>query len=151
VTNEANTLLDLLSAHASMLTTICLSSPTKRTDQVCGELTALVTLGFVYGLMKAQPFFNLKSVPEKNPKLKQAGVSLLGLVLCAAPALRSYLSPYLMATLVALCSGFFASSVAFQFFQIPNLVSSVALAEHKAACLSFWTDWGSFLQHPSGR
>jgi hypothetical protein len=122
-------------------------------DQLCGGLTASATLGFVYGLMKAQSFYKLKSIPQKNEMLTRwytrAGLSFLGLALCASRAFGSLgLSPYLMATLVVLCSGFLSSSVAFQFFQIPNMTSSVAFPEHKAVCLSFMDGMAFFLTAP---
>lgn len=104
--------------------------------------------------MKAQSFYKADSVPEKTRILKrwysQAVLSLVGLGLCANETFRGALSlgPNALAALVVLISGFFSSSVAFQFFQIPNMVSSVEFAENKAICLAFLDGVAFFLTAP---
>jgi hypothetical protein len=119
---------------------------------ICGGLTAAVTLGFLHGVVNGNSFFALESVEEKQAQLKswylRAGACMFGLSLLASENLRSILSPPVMATLVVLCSGYMASSAAFPFFQLPNMVSSVAFAENKAVSLAYLDGVGFFLTAP---
>lgn len=129
-----------------------LSQMTALPYSVCGGLTASATVGFAYGVMKSQSFHDLKSVEEKSQRLKswysQAGMSLLTFALLAQDSIRSLLSPHLMAGLLVASSTVLASSVAFQFFQIPNMVSSVSFADNQALCLAYIDGVGFFLTAP---
>ena len=105
--------------------------------------------------MKAQKFYKLDNVPEKNVLLRrgyvQSALSLVGLAAIASQDIRQRLafsSPHLMALAIAFLSASFASSVSFQYFQIPNLVSSTVFREHKAVCLSFLDGLGFVLTAP---
>ena len=119
---------------------------------ICGGLTASVTLGFAYGVFKAQSFYDLKSIDDKSRQLKgwyaQAGLALLTFALLAQDSLRSAVHPHLMAGLLVASSAVLSSSVAFQFFQIPNIVSSVSFADNKALSLAYIDGVGFFLTAP---
>jgi hypothetical protein len=108
--------------------------------QVCGALTTCVTLGFAHGVLTSQSFFKLPSASEKERMLKRsysyAALSLLGLALCGSRAFSSF-SPGILATVAVLCAGICSSSLAFPFYQIPNMVSSAFFAENQALCLSY--------------
>lgn len=120
--------------------------------QICSGLTTSITIGFVHGLTKAQSFYHLKSIEDKKRRLKvlyaKAGCSMLGLAFLASEVCRSVFSPAVTATLAVFLSAMLASSTAFQFYQIPNLVSSVAFAKNKAICLAFVDGLGFFLTAP---
>ena len=120
--------------------------------QVCGSLTAVVTMGFFFGVMKGKAFFELDSVNDKESQLKtwylQAVASILGFAFLAGEQIRSTLSPAVLATLVVLCSGLLSSSAAIPFFQLPNMVSTVVFKENKAICLAFLDGIGFFLTAP---
>lgn len=119
---------------------------------ICGGLTAAVTIGFLRGVVNGKSFYALESVQEKEAQLKswylRAVSCMLGLAFLAGKNIRSSIPPPVMAALVVWCSGNLASSSAFQFFQIPNMVSSVAFSENKALCLSFLDGVGFFLTAP---
>jgi MFS family permease len=119
--------------------------------QVCGALTTCVTLGFVHGVMKSQSFFKLPSALEKERMLKRsyssAALSLLGLALCGSRAVSSF-PPSLLATVAVLCAGICSSSLAFPFYQIPNMVSSHFFAGNQALCLSYLDGFAFFLAAP---
>lgn len=108
--------------------------------QVCGALTTCVTLGFVHGVMKGQSYFKLPSTAAKEGMLKRsysyAAMSLLGLALCGSSAFRSVPSS-LLATIAVICGGVCASSLAFPFYQIPNMVSSTVFAGNEALSLAY--------------
>jgi hypothetical protein len=128
---------------------------------VCGGLTASVTLGFVHGLQKARTFYQLGSNEEKKTFLRKnylsAVVSTLGLALCGNTRLTTGLfgsttagamtAKWLVAGLIAVCSGKMASSLSFQFYQIPPLVAAL-FGKEKAVCLSFLDGMGFFLSAP---
>jgi hypothetical protein len=115
-------------------------------------LTASVTFGFAYGVMKSQSFFQLPTLALKNKQLTRwygkAMVALAGLVVVGSEPIRAVLNPHLLAAWVVLCSGVFASSVAFQFYQIPGMVSTVAFSANKAICLSFLEGLAFFMTAP---
>jgi hypothetical protein len=89
------------------------------------------------GLMKGKRFMGLDSVTQKMKMLKGnyrlAIGSTLGLSACGVTKIsQMFGSPMGMAGMVTLLSGVLASSVAFQFYQIPNLVSSTSFATEDA-------------------
>ena len=122
-------------------------------DQVCGGLTAFVTLGFAVGILKAPAFFRLESVSLQRHRLQrwylQAGLSLLGLAAVATSWIQSILSPVTLAASVVLLSFGFAASMSIPFFQLPQLVSqSRPFDESQAICLAFMDGVGFVLTAP---
>ena len=76
-------------------------------------------------------------------------LSLVGLAVCASERLAQWLqNPWLLASAVIALSASLASSISFQFYQVPNMVSSTAFREHKAVCLAFLDGIGFFLTAP---
>ena len=129
--------------HAKVvpLTLCSLFSRTYASGNVCAGLTASVTIGFVYGLVKGRVFSKLDSVPGKVRFIKKnyvlAFLSTLGLALCGVREVGQFIgSPRVLAGLATLFSGLVASTVAFQFYQLPNLVSSTEWPDHSAVSLS---------------
>jgi len=125
---------------------------TSLSSSVCGGLTASVTLGFVHGLANGRHFHSMENTTQKEGMLKErytsAALSALVLALCANQGFGVLLgSPGLLAVLVALASGMMASSLSFQFYQIPPMVASL-FGENKAVCLSFLDGIGFLLVAP---
>lgn len=120
---------------------------------LCGGLTASVTLGFVHGLGKGKMFYSLKDTQFKTRLLRKnyakATLSCLALALLANQKVATVLFPskYVIAGLVALLTGVMASSLSFQFYQIPPMTSKM-FGEDKAVCLSFLDGMGFFLSAP---
>lgn len=72
---------------------------------------------------------------KKNYKLSV--LSTLGLAVCGMAKVGAFVSsPIAMASAVTLFSGIMASTVSFQFYQIPNLVSNTMFSDNFALCLS---------------
>ena len=108
---------------------------------ICAGLTSSVTVGFLYGLAKGKIFTQLETVPEKLSMLKKnyklSVVSTLGLAVCGMAKVGALVSsPIALASAVTLLSGIMASTVSFQFYQIPNLVSNTVFGDNFALCLS---------------
>lgn len=108
---------------------------------ICAGLTSSVTVGFLFGLVKGKAFTQLESVADKLSMLKKnyklSVVSTLGLAVCGLTKVGVLASnPIALASAVTLLSGIMASTVAFQFYQIPNLVSKTVFSENFALCLS---------------
>jgi hypothetical protein len=104
-------------------------------------LTSSVTVGFLLGLAKGKVFTQLESVPDKVSMLannyKLSFVSTLGLAVCGMSKVGVLVAnPIAMAGAATLLSGLMASTVAFQFYQIPNLVSTTLFSEHSAVSMS---------------
>jgi hypothetical protein len=120
---------------------------------LCGGLTASVTLGFVHGLGKGKMFYSLKDTQSKTRLLRKnyakATLSCLALALLANQKVATVLFPskYVIAGLVALLTGVMASSLSFQFYQIPPMTSKM-FGEDTAGCLSFLDGMGCFLSAP---
>lgn len=115
---------------------------------ICASLTAFVTLGLVLGLGKGAAFSAMESIPEKMKMLKRnyirAIVSFFGLALCALNVTNGWIqAPFFMAAAISALSCFAASSISFQFSQVPNLVATNMFAENKAVALSL-VDAGGF-------
>jgi hypothetical protein len=108
---------------------------------ICAGLTSSVTVGFLFGLAKGKAFTQLKSVPDKLSMLKKnyklSVVSTLGLAVFGMAKVGVVVSnPIAVASAVTLLSGIMASTVAFQFYQIPNLVATTMFSDNFALCLS---------------
>ena len=117
---------------------------------ICGLLTASVTLGLVHGISKASGFQKLPSTAARTNVLKRNYVKsvlfTLGLGLFSFQKFSGMIIPskMLLAAIIALLSGGMASSLAFQFYQIPPQIAS-AFGENKAVCLSFLDAMGFFM------
>jgi len=111
-----------------------------------------MTVGFVYGLISSSKRFYQQA--EVEPKLRQLKAGYVRTVLgvggmvAAAAFGKDYWNPYVSAFVITLCASLMASSIAFPFFQIPNLVSSVCFPEVKPVALSLIDGTGFFLTSP---
>ena len=110
-----------------------------------------MTIGFVYGLMtSSKRFYEQTSVPNKLQLMKRGYIntvlSVIGLVISAA--FGKQWPSVVSAGIITLCASIMASSIAFPFFQIPNLVSSVYFLEVKPIALSLIDGTGFFLTSP---
>ena len=115
---------------------------------ICASLTSFVTLGLVVGLGKGTEFSAMESIPEKMIMLRRNYIraigSFLGLGACALSVMNGWIqAPYLMAFVISGLSCLAASSISFQFSQVPVLVASNMFAENKAVALSL-VDAGGF-------
>jgi hypothetical protein len=104
----------------------------------------------VVGLGQGATFSGLKSISDKMKLLKrnyiQAIASFLGLGVCALNVMNGWIkAPYMMAAAISLLSGLAASSISFQFAQMPNLVASNMFPENKAVALSLVDAAGFFV------
>jgi len=120
---------------------------------LCGALTAFVTLGFLSGLGKGRAFHQLKDTVSKSRMLKRSYalsvMATLGMALCANQWLTGMLIPSktVLAIVAASFSAVMASSLSIQYFQIPTLVATT-FGENKAVCLSFLDGLAFFLSAP---
>lgn len=118
---------------------------------LCASMTSAVTAGFVLGLGRGTIFSKLDSINDKLAMLKRnyitAVSSFLGLALCALNVVTGWvkLPPAAMAGVISLLSGIAASSISFQFSQVPNLVASNVFKENKAVALSLVDAAGFFV------
>lgn len=75
-----------------------------------------------------------------------SALSVLGLGVCGLNGMMNIVrAPYLMAGAIALLSGISASTVSFQFYQIPNMVSATVFPENSAVSLSLLDAAGFFM------
>lgn len=122
--------------------------------QFCGGLTAFITVGFVYGLMTSSKAFYQPSanMTSKLRLLRRGYMRVVtcagGLVVAAVLGKRPWMNPYVCAVLITTCASIMAASVAFTFFQMPNMVSSVYFPEVKPVALSLIDGTGFFLTSP---
>lgn len=122
--------------------------------QFCGGLTAFITVGFVYGLMtSSKTFYQPSATVQSRLQLLCRGyirvvMCVCGLVVSAVLGRKPWMNPYVCAILVTACASIMAASVAFSFFQIPNMVSSVYFPEVKPVALSLIDGTGFFLTSP---
>jgi hypothetical protein len=122
------------------------------TAQVCGGLTAFMTVGFLHGLITTSKKFHLQSAtrPQKLALLRNGYVkymvAAMGLVTSAAFGKQWH--PYVSAAIITLSASVMASSISFPYFQIPNMVSSVYFAPVKPIALSLIDGTGIFLTSP---
>ena len=111
-----------------------------------------MTVGFVYGLVSSsKKFYQQSTVPPKLQILRAGYIrtvaSVVGLIAAAAFG-KEHRHPYLSAAVITMCASIMASSIAFPFFQMPNMVSSVYFAEVKPVALSLIDGTGFFLTSP---
>ena len=111
-----------------------------------------MTLGFLHGLITTSRKFHLPSAtrPQKLALLRNGYVRYLmaasGLI--ASAAFGKQWHPYVSASIITLSASIMASSIAFPYFQIPNMVSSVYFAPVKPVALSLLDGTGIFLTSP---
>ena len=115
---------------------------------ICAGLTSSVTVGFVYGLVKGKRFGHLTSIRDKidmlNGNYRLSVVCMLGLAACGLNGIRSLLSPMVLAGIIAMVSGVMASTVALQFYQFPNLLSTSLFPQSSSISLSLTDAVGCF-------
>ena len=118
---------------------------------MCGGLTVSVSLGFVFGLISGRKFNTLESVEAKTSMWRRryasAFFSALSLALLANKGIGGLLPAPLSALAVFVASAAMASSVSFQFYQSPGLISS-DFGKNKAVCLSYLDCLGYLLAAP---
>jgi hypothetical protein len=110
-----------------------------------------MTVGFLYGLVTTSRKFHQQSAIEPKLKLLRNGYtrylfSALGLI--ASAAFGRQWHPYVSAFVITLCASIMASSIAFPFFQVPNMVSSVYFGEVKPVALSLMDGTGIVMTAP---
>lgn len=92
----------------------------------------------------------MDSVSKKMKMIRQnyivSLVSILGLALCGMSSIGNILggSKSLLAALITVFAGIMASTVSFQFYQFPNLVSSNVFPDNSAVSLSLLDAAGFF-------
>ena len=120
------------------------------TASLCAGLTSSVTIGFVHGLRKGKRFGNLESVEQKLSMLKKnyrlSVWCMLGLAACGLNSTLLLCSKCtsLIAGAIAVLSGIMASTVAVQFYQFPNLLSSAMFPKSSSISLSLTHAVGMF-------
>jgi len=113
-------------------------------------LTSSVTIGFVLGLLRGSVFSKMKSVTGKMNMIQNsyiaAGLSTAGLAACGIKGVSNFVggSSTAIVAAITLFSGIIASAVSFQFYQIPNLVSTTMFPDSSSVALSL-TDAIGFL------
>lgn len=127
---------------------------TSLSPQICGGLTAFMTVGFLYGLVTTSRKFHQQSAVEPKLRLLKNGykrylLSACGLI--ASAAFGKQWHPYLSASIITLCASIMASSIAFPFFQVPNMVSSVYFGDVKPVALSLIDGTGIVMTAPIWR
>jgi len=124
-----------------------------------------MTVGFLYGLISTSRKFHKQPPPSKDSddetpattmmkhklSLLRNGytrylISASGLI--AAAAFGKSWHPYVSAGVITTCASIMASSIAFPFFQVPNMVSSIYFGEVKPVALSLIDGTGVFLTAP---
>jgi hypothetical protein len=113
-------------------------------------LTSSVTIGMVFGLIQGGIFSKMDSVDEKMKMVKKnytiSLFSVLGLAVCGLGKVAHFINnSNVVAAGIALFSGIMASTVSFQFYQFPNLVSANVFPENSAVSLSLLDAAGFFV------
>lgn len=118
---------------------------------VAAGLTSSVTIGFVIGLSQGNVFSKMESIKGKMNIIKQSYavsvVSTLGLALCGIKGISKLVggNSNLVVVAITIFSGIIASTVSFQFYQFPNLVSATVFPESSAVALSLTDAVGFFV------
>ena len=121
-------------------------------QSVCGGFTLSITLGLVHGLVKgSEQYATLTSLPQKVAFLRHRHIGNVAAAL--GLALLSYYGPQytsntlILTTAVVLLSAAMASTVSFQYFQLPCLIAQ-KYPNDKAVCISFLDGMGFLLSIP---
>jgi len=127
-----------------------LQEATSLSGPIASTLTSSVTIGFVFGLVQGNIFSKLESIKEKMSMVKKNYVasmlSILGLAFCGLNVVTKFVTnSNIVAACIALFSGIMASTVSFQFYQFPNLVSANVFPENSAVSLSLLDAAGFFV------
>jgi hypothetical protein len=120
------------------------------TGTLAAGLTSSVTIGMVVGLLQGRIFSKMDSVKDKMKMVKQnymvSLLSVLGLAVCGLGGVGNILNnSIVVAAGIALFSGIMASTVSFQFYQFPNLVSANIFPDSSAVSLSLMDAAGFFV------
>jgi hypothetical protein len=113
-------------------------------------LTSSVTVGFVGGIIQGSIFSKIESVKSKMKMIRQnylvSLLSILGLACSAVGSMTHVIggSNKIVAAAITVFSGIMASTVSFQFYLFPNLVSSNVFPESSAVSLSLLDAAGFF-------
>lgn len=119
---------------------------------VCGGLTITVTIGFVHGLISGNKFNTLDTVQAKTKMWRarylNAVAAAIVLALSANKGIINILQiPSIAAIIIGLASAIMASSVSFQFYHCPAIVSN-EFSRNKAICVSFIDGLGCIVTAP---
>jgi len=110
-----------------------------------------MTLGFILGLVTGKKVVDLETLNEKKSFIFRryiaASLSAIGLAILANEAVGNYLGQFWLATAITLVSGLLATSVGFQFYQLPIKYSST-FGRDKAVFISWCDGFGFFLLSP---
>ena len=117
-------------------------------ESICGGLTMSVTVGFLHGLSRGRIFQKLQGTAKKLRFIRNnyavGAAATLGLALCGGPWLPQLMaSKVARAAVVAGLSGIMASTLSFQFFQIPGIVAP-EFGRNKAVFFSLVNGAGYF-------
>jgi hypothetical protein len=119
------------------------------TAHICAALTSSVSAGFVLGLKKGRTFSQLDTVPEKVVMLQRnyrtAFLATIGLALCGLQGLTMGIPSIVLAGIISLCACLVASSVSFQFYQLPSIVARTLFSESATVSLSMLDAVGFFV------
>lgn len=121
-------------------------------QSICGGLTLSITVGLVHGLISgSETYTNLQELGQKKAFLRNLYVGNFFATACLT-ALAYYGTTYtsnsmIMAVAVFVLSAVMASTVAFQFFQLPTMIAQ-RYGNHKAVCISFLDGFGYFFSIP---
>ena len=134
---------------------------------VCGGMTLSVTLGLVHGLLSgSKQYTTLETKDEKMSFLQYrymshvlcglglAGVSYYGPIFIAQESSTNtmqILSEVLVAMGVVILSAAMASTIAFQYFQLPAMIAQTYGGDNKAVCISWLDGIGYMFSIPTFR
>jgi hypothetical protein len=111
-------------------------------------LTSSVSAGFVLGLKKGRTFSRL-DVPDKVVMLQRnyrtAFLAMIGLSLCGLKGLTLGIPSMVLAGIISFCACLVASSVSFQFYQLPSIVARTLFSDSAAVSLSMLDSVGFFV------
>ena len=102
------------------------------------------------GLISGKKMNDIYDMQQKKSFLMKrhitACLSAISLCICANPTFGMFISnKYCLALIMALASGTMASSVSFQFYQLPTVFSNHCYAEARAVCTSLFDAFAYFL------
>ena len=110
-------------------------------------MTISITLGFVLGLVSGGKLNDLETLREKKAFVTQnyvrATIAALALALSASEFVISNIGGMGCAAIAVLASGLMSSSLSFQFFQFPSLISK-SFGNDKAIILSLIDSFALF-------
>jgi Major Facilitator Superfamily len=122
-------------------------------QEVCGGLTLSITFGLVHGLVTgSETYTHLHTVPDKRRFFRNRYLGNV-LAICGMAGM-AYLvqrfpdaNPYAITTTVFFFSSAMASTMSFEFFQMPIIIAQKYESE-KAVCISFLDGFGFLFSIP---